>query len=68
MSARDEASEPFMAEEPSRHQCFTAETQPLLIRLERNSCCASSGWERELGEEGEEGEDGEVRLSDPEEN
>lgn len=39
-SARDEASEPFMAEETSRHQRFTGETR----RAKH-----SSGWEREAG-------------------
>lgn len=31
MSVRDEASEPFMGDELSRHQYFTGEPEPLLI-------------------------------------
>lgn len=48
MSTRDEASEPFTGEEPSRHQCFTREIEPLLIWLLETLAPRPPppGWER----------------------
>lgn len=55
--ARAEASEPFMAEEPSRRQRSSGEPEPLLIW--------DSGWERKAGGEGG---GGGVGVGDPQHN